>query len=142
VDRRKKRFWNILSWIGIISMAIWVFGFMFLEDLGYEIAPEFYLVTMIPFGILVAAIVFEFNAKDSVSKNMKRGLSLLFVGAIGIVLWLYVLLSLRASGQEITSGYFLAFLLPLGIALVGLCYFIYSTYLMTKVRKERLERID
>ena len=70
------------------------------------------------------------------------GISLLFVGTIGIALWLYFLLSLRESGQEITPWHFLAFFLPLAIALVGLCFLIYSTYLMTKVRKERMEHIE
>ena len=123
-------------------MFVWILGSMFLEDLGYEIAPEYYLVAMIPFGVSVAGISIGSHAEDAVSKNMKRGISLLFVGTIGIALWLYFLLSLRGSGQEITPWHFLAFFLPLAIALVGLCFLIYSTYLMTKVRKERMEHIE
>jgi len=75
---------------------------------------------------------------DLVGKHMKRGIIILFIGAVGIVFWLYVVMSLNNSGYENLQAYFLGFLPPLAIILVGLCYLIYAAYHMTKVRRERL----
>jgi len=75
---------------------------------------------------------------DLVAKNMKKGITLLTIGAIGMIVWLLIISALRDAGQEIKSEYFIGLLLPLAFAIVGLCYYFYTQYLRFKVRRERL----
>jgi hypothetical protein len=69
---------------------------------------------------------------------MKRGLIIIFIGIAAGTLWLYVVMTLNDSGYENLQAYFLGFLPPLAIMVVGLCYLIYAVLHMTKVRRERL----
>jgi len=134
-DKRKSS--NIWC-IGPIGLMIWVFVVMFLDDFGYDLVPEYYLVVLIPLGISIAGIFSTKQTRDVVGKHMKRGIIILFIGAFGIALWLYVVMTLHNSGFDDLQVYFLGFLLPIAILLVGLCYLVYAVLHMTKVRRERL----
>lgn len=136
VDNGDKKKSSNIWCIGPIGLMIWVFVVMFLDDFGYEVTPEYYLVILIPLGLSIAGIFFNMQTNDLVGKHMKRGIIILFIGAIGIALWLYVLMSLRNVGQELLREHFLGFLPPLVIAFIGFGYVVYATYHMTKVRRE------
>ena len=75
---------------------------------------------------------------DLVAKDMKKAITLLTIGAIGMIIWLLIISAISHAGQEIKSEYFLGLLLPLAFTIVGFyCYF-YTQYLRFKVRRERL----
>jgi len=118
---------KILPWIALISFIIWTIYPLFLDIVGYEKEPEYYLIGLIPAGMMLLWAVSSIKVEDSASKNMRFGSILIFIGVIGMILCVYLSMSLGIPGIT-------AFLEPLTlitmtsliVILVGVCLFVYS----------------
>ncbi len=141
MDGGEKRRASIVSGVGIVSLVIWLLAMMFLDDFGYEVIPEVYLLVLIPLTILLVGTILSWQNSDLVGENMGRGIIILFLGGIGVVASLYVIISLKNMGHDVQM-YFLLMIIPLVVTMIGLCFLMCGTFQMTKVRRRRLQEQD
>ena len=123
-EREKGR---ILQWIAVVGFLIWILSPIILDVFGYEKEPEYYLIALIPEGIMLLWIWSSFSIKDSASKNMRIGMILIFVGLMGMTLWLYFVMSFTISALVTMLEPLILILISFVIVtFVGVCYFLYS----------------
>ena len=117
---------------GAISGFAWILvaGIFNLDDT----LPEYLLILMIPLYISFIRILLIFRDDSESNKNLIIGYTLLFTGISSGVPMLYLLNSIENINQDIIRAFIVGISAPFVLAMIGVCFMIYSIYQSRKAR--------